>query len=289
MPASAQKPSGRTRTALTVAGSDSCGGAGIQADLKTFARLGVHGMCVITAVTAQNTTGVRAAKEMDRRLVRVQIQALCEDLPVDATKTGMLASRGMVETVAALIREEVLRPYVCDPVVFAKSGDRLVGQGVVEAIRDLLLPLATVVTPNVREAELLAGMKEGSVSTLRSAREAARRLLGGQGTFSLSVVVKGVRRRREMLDLVVSGGEEAVLAGPLESERGTHGSGCVFSAATTAGLACGLDLWKSVDQAKRLVEAAIRHPVKLGKGRWPVNPTVRWALPPGGRKNSPLA
>lgn len=265
----------RTFTALTIAGSDCSGGAGIQADLKTFAALGVFGMSAITALTAQNTLGVTAAVEMAPQFIRQQIDAVADDLRVDALKTGMLSSEPIISTVSRAIGERGLRPYVCDPVMFAKSGARLLRDDAIGALRRMLLPLARVVTPNRREAELLSGVV---IDDLPSARQAAQRIVeAGPG----AVIVKAIPAGDDLVDLLCDGGTFLEYRGPRLASRNTHGSGCTFSAAIAGGLAMGLPLHESIEQARRLVTMAITHGPDLGGGSAPVDPGAwsRQAMP----------
>ena len=256
------------KTALTIAGSDSSGGAGIQADLKTFTVLGVYGMSAITAVTAQNTTGVKEAVALEARFVRDQIDAVAGDIQVDACKTGMLANREIVEMVAESIRRNKLAPYVCDPVMFAKSGDKLLKEDAVEALRKLLFPLATLVTPNKREAALLTGANAESLTSVAAAKDAARRLLA---LGAKAAVVKGIESGGQMIDLYFDGREFLEFAGDRQPPEKSHGSGCVFSAAITAGLANRLELIPAIDQAKQVVTMAIQYSDGQGRGTAPVN------------------
>lgn len=256
------------KTALTIAGSDSCGGAGIQADLKTFSVLGVYGMSAITAVTAQNTLGVKDAVELSPEMVRKQIDALAGDIQVDATKTGMLGSPALIEAVEDAIKANKLAPYVCDPVMVAKSGSTLLKPEAKESLVKRLFPLATVVTPNTRETAALTGVGEGALTTLAAAKDAARRIaaLGAK-----AVVVKGIAQGDQMVDVFYDGQEMFELAGKMQPKEKTHGSGCAFSAAITAGLANRLSLIDAVDQAKQLVNMAIQYSDGQGRGTAPVN------------------
>lgn len=255
------------RTALTIAGSDSCGGAGIQVDLKTFTVLGVYGMSVLTAITAQNTRGVTAAVELDSQIIRQQIDAVATDLPVHACKTGMLGSVPIIEAVESALREHRLTPYVCDPVMVAKSGDPLLKSDAVEAMRKRLFPLAAILTPNLRETAALLGMRQIE-PTIQAARDAARRLtdLG-----AAAVVVKAIAIGDRMVDVFYDGSDFAEFAGALLPKEQTHGSGCCFSAALAAGLAMQLGLPAALDQAKRLVTAAIASALPYGAGTKAVN------------------
>jgi hydroxymethylpyrimidine/phosphomethylpyrimidine kinase len=254
--------------ALTIAGSDSGGGAGIQADLKTFAAFGVHGTSAITAVTAQNTVTVSEIHELPIRVIRAQIDAVVEDFGVQAAKTGMLASAEIIEAVAAAIREHGIRNLVVDPVMVAKGGARLLHSDAIASLYRHLLPLAAVVTPNLPEAEVLLGR---AVTTLDDRRQAARDLaaLGPR-----AVVIKGGHSdEAQAIDIYWDGSDMVELAGRRIKTKNTHGSGCVFSAAITAGLAKGQEPLEAVRAAKVFIERAIEHSLELGRGHGPVNPT----------------
>lgn len=255
--------------ALTIAGSDSGGGAGIQADLKTFAALGVHGMSAITAITAQNTTGVTAIQEVDAKIVRAQIDAVVEDIGVDAAKTGMLYSSKVIEAVAEEVEEHGF-PVVVDPVMVAKSGAPLLKEEAIEALTEKLIPLAAVVTPNAREAETLSGVK---VESLEGAKEAAKEIakLG-----AAAVVVKGghINTGDKVYDVLYREGKFEVYEGVRLQAKSTHGTGCVFSAAIAAELAKGKTVEEAVREAKSFVLNAIRFGPPLGRGVGPVDPTA---------------
>ena len=255
------------RIALTIAGSDSGGGAGIQADLKTFAACGVYGTSVVTAVTAQNTLGVTAWEPVSTELVIAQIEAVGEDLPPAAVKTGMLATAAIVEAVAATIAELDLPNLVVDPVMIAKGGDRLVREDAVAAIRTELLKLAEVVTPNIPEAEVLTG---SSIRTLDDMRAAARRI---RALGPRVVVVKGghLPAGDVVIDVVCSSGAEFDLRGPRFDTRHTHGTGCTFAAAIAAYLALGQPVDEALRSARAYLEGAIRHAPGLGAGHGPLN------------------
>ena len=251
--------------ALTIAGSDSGGGAGIQADLKTFHAFGVFGTSAITAVTAQNTLGVTAIHAVPLHDVRAQIDAVVSDLAPAAVKTGMLATAGLVSTVATAIREHGLRRYVLDPVMVATSGDRLLEQDAVATIAAELLPLADLVTPNLEEAAILAGMP---VQTTDDMREAGERILAlGAG----AVLVKGGHLEGDIVDILLGAGEERVWMRPRIDTRHTHGTGCTLSAAITASLALGDELPEAVARGIRFIARAIATAPGLGSGRGPVN------------------
>ncbi|MBH17337.1 MAG: bifunctional hydroxymethylpyrimidine kinase/phosphomethylpyrimidine kinase [Acidobacteria bacterium] len=253
------------KTALTIAGSDSGGGAGIQADLKTFAAHGVYGTCAITAVTAQNTLGVEAVENLSVKLIVAQVNAIVDDIGVDAVKTGMLATPEIVERVATLLPSLPTPHIVVDPVMVAKSGARLLAEEAIDAVRRMLLPHATVVTPNAMEAEVLAKIE---IDSLGSAREAARRIYDlGPGT----VVIKGGHiPTADAVDLVYDGHEYLELRGPRLRSRHTHGTGCTFAAAVAANLALGLPTPDAISGAKHYVAQAIRHGLPLGSGHGPL-------------------
>ena len=255
------------RTALTIAGSDSGGGAGIQADLKTFAACGVYGTSVVTAVTAQNTLGVTAWEPVSTELVIAQIEAVGDDLAPAAVKTGMLATAAIVEAVAATIAALDLPNLVVDPVMIAKGGGRLVQEQAVAAIRTHLLKLAEIVTPNVPEAEALSGF---SITSLDDMRAAARRIrtLGPR-----VVVVKGghLPQGDRVIDVVCTPDAEFDLTGPRFETRHTHGTGCTFAAAIAAFLALAQPVDQALHSARAYLEGAIEHAPGLGKGHGPLN------------------
>jgi hydroxymethylpyrimidine/phosphomethylpyrimidine kinase len=267
------------RTALTIAGSDSGAGAGIQADLKTFAAFDVYGASAITAVTAQNTRGVSDFETLPAAMVTAQIEAVVSDIRVDAVKTGMLASAAIVEAVAAAIVALDLPFVVVDPVMVAKSGDHLLSPEAVGALKTELLPRAFVVTPNVPEAEALTGL---SIRTVEAAREAAQRLhaLGAH-----AVVVKGGHLPgNELVDVLYDGHELIELRGPRIVSRNTHGTGCTFSAAIAAELARSRSLPEAVAEAKAYVAGAMQHGAAIGHGHRPLNHFWRrhFRAAPGG-------
>jgi hydroxymethylpyrimidine/phosphomethylpyrimidine kinase len=260
------------KVALTIAGSDPSGGAGIQADLKTFTVLGVYGMSAITALTVQNTLGVTDVVEMTPTFVAGQIDAVAGDIHVDACKTGMVSSVELIEAVADGIRRNALRPYVCDPVMYSKAGSPLLKKEAVGALRKHLVPLATVITPNRREAAELAGVAADVLTTVAAAKEVARRIAGDGAK---AVVVKGFEvagaEGGQVVDLFYDGREFLEFAGPAHPAGKTHGSGCAFSAAITAGLADRKPLVEAIDLAKQLVTTAIQFGEGQGRGVTPVN------------------
>jgi hydroxymethylpyrimidine/phosphomethylpyrimidine kinase len=254
------------QTAMTIAGSDSGGGAGIQADLKTFAAHGVYGTCAVTAVTAQNTLGVTGFVALPADIIIAQMEAIASDIGVHAVKTGMLASAAIVEAVAAAIDDLELPRVVVDPVMVAKSGDRLLEREAVAAIKAELLRRAFVVTPNVPEAEELAEMP---VRSLADARKAAKRIhrLG-----PAAIIVKGGHLDGdEVVDLLYDGHAFTEFRGPRVESRNSHGSGCTFAAALAANLALGRDLPEATRRAKDYVVGAIRHGLAIGRGRGPMD------------------
>ncbi len=252
--------------ALTIAGSDSGGGAGIQADLKTFAALGVHGTSAVTAVTAQNTQGVSDFVELPLAIIRAQIHDVVVDLAPAAAKTGMLASPQIIELVASALEEHGIDRLVVDPVMVAKGGAKLLREDAVDALRTRLLPLATVLTPNLPEAEVLL---DRSIGDLADRRRAAVELatLGPR-----AVVVKAGHAEGEAIDVYFVGGEIIVLPGRRVDTPNTHGSGCAFAAAIAAGLALGAPVVEAVRQAKVFIQGAIEHSLAVGSGHGPVDP-----------------
>ena len=251
--------------AMTIAGSDSSGGAGIQADLKTFAALGVYGASALTAITAQNTVAVTAVHELPPDLIQAQIDAVVTDIGVDAVKTGMLSSAAIVVAVAESLQKHAIANIVVDPVMIAKSGDALLRSDAVDALRAHLLPLATVVTPNIPEAETLTGL---SLQTAAAIRQAAEQIVEmGAG----SVVIKGGHRAGPAIDLFYDGIEFQEFTAPRIDTKNTHGTGCTFAAAIAAGLAQGNTLPAAVAQAKDYVTAAIRHSYPIGQGHGPLH------------------
>lgn len=260
---------GKTPTprVLTIAGSDSSGGAGIQADLKTFAALDTYGMSVITALTAQNTIGVHGVHEVPAEFVRQQLDVVIRDIGVDAAKTGMLASAAIAGAVAEGIREHRLERLVVDPVCASKHGDPLLSEDALEALRSEVVPLAEVVTPNLGEVALLTGVEVRSVADLRSAAEAMLEL-GPRW-----VLVKGghLSADADAVDLLSDGDSFVELRSERSDTRDTHGTGCTLAAAVAAHRARGSDVVEAVRAAKDYVTGAIRHGLRLGAGIGPVD------------------
>ena len=255
--------------ALTIAGSDSGGGAGVQADLKTFSALGVFGASVITAITAQNTVGVTAVHEVPVDVIAAQVDAVLEDIGADAVKTGMLSSSEIIECVAESLRRRAGLPgvqrLVVDPVMVAKTGDALLREDAVESLRNLLLPLAAVVTPNIPEAEALTGQ---SIASRDDVRRAAQEIVG---MGARSVVVKGGHLEGPATDLFYDGEGFREFTSERIDTKNTHGTGCTFASATAAGLARGLTPEEAAAAAKEYVTEAIRHSFPLGQGHGPLN------------------
>ncbi|MEV7615177.1 bifunctional hydroxymethylpyrimidine kinase/phosphomethylpyrimidine kinase [Streptomyces sp. NPDC089799] len=256
---------------LTVAGSDSGGGAGIQADLKAMQALGVHGMSVLTAVTAQNSLGVHGVWELPEEAVTAQYRAVTDDIGVHAVKTGMLASAPLVETVAGLLAGTDA-PAVVDPVGVSKHGDPLLAASALDAVRKLLLPEATVATPNLDEVAQLTGV---TVETEDDMRRAAEAVLGFGPEWAL---IKGghLAVGPEAVDLLTDGTSELWLRAPRHDNRHTHGTGCTLASAIAAGLAKGQDVPQAVMEAKEYVTGAIRAGFALGGGIGPVDHAWQW-------------
>jgi len=287
------------RIALTIAGSDSSAGAGIQADLKTFAAHGVFGVCAITAVTAQNTTGILAAAPLAADLVTAQIEAVVSDLGVHAAKTGMLANAAIVEAVAAAVEELEIPFLVVDPVIVATSGELLLDDEGLLAMKKELMSRAHAVTPNIPEAEVLSGI---SIRTEQDRREAARRIFalgpmyvvitGGHaparsGPASLSDEARRAKSEAgpsdRIVDLVYDGEVFTDYAAERVAGRHTHGTGCAFSAALAAQLSLGRSLHEAVPLAQAYVAGAIRHAPGLGRGAGPMHHFWRLDIDKAGR------
>ena len=254
---------------LTIAGSDSGGGAGVQADLKTFAALGCYGMSAITALTAQNTVGVQGIHAVPPAFLKLQLQSVIEDIGVDAVKIGMLHEPGVVDVVAWAIEHYRLEHVVLDPVMVATSGDRLIADETVRVLVDRLFPMATVITPNLDEAALLLGRAIQGVEDLSTAAHA----LMAQG--ARAVLLKGGHLPGdEVVDVLARmGQEDVVLASPRIASRNTHGTGCTLSSAIAAHLALGEPLENAVRAARRYILAAIQAgaAVQVGHGHGPLN------------------
>ena len=253
------------RTALSIAGSDSCGGAGIQADLKTMTMNGVYAMTAITALTAQNTTGVTGIMEVTPAFLAQQIEAVFEDIRPDAVKIGMVSSAGLIGVIARKLREYRAENIVVDPVMVATSGSRLIDEDAVSALTGQLFPLACVVTPNIPEAEVLSGL---SVRTTGDMETAAERI--GE-TYHCAVLLKGGHSLSDANDLLYEKGSFRWLKGKRIDNPNTHGTGCTLSSAIAAGLAKGYCLEQAVIQAKEYISGALGAMLDLGRGSGPLN------------------
>jgi len=257
--------SGAPPKSMTIAGSDSGGGAGIQADLKTFAALGVYGTSAIVAVTAQNTRGVFAVAEVPEEVVALQIDVVLEDIGADSAKTGMLSSSSIVETVSSRLEAWGVDRLVVDPVMVAKGGHPLLQEEAVSAVKEHLLPLAMIVTPNVPEAEVLSGL---AIASPADAREAAR-IIADLGPRI--VVIKGGHMAGDATDIAFDGASFTEFRAERIDTPNTHGTGCTFSAAIAAFLAHGLEPLEAIGAAKGWLTGAIRESYAIGGGHSPVN------------------
>ncbi len=269
------------KIALSIAGSDSGGGAGIQADLLTFAAHGIHGTTAVTAITAQNTVGVRAWQALEPAMVRAQIEAVADDMEIAALKTGMLANRQIIEEVASVIAARRFPHLVVDPVMVAKSGDRLLDSSAESAYVERLFPLATLITPNIPEAEVLLARRIRSVDDMKDAATALMRL------GCRAVLVKGGHLDGDPTDVLWDGSTLHELTTPRIHTTNTHGTGCTYSAAITARLAFGHDVETSVRGAKQYLTTAIKESYAPGKGHGPVRHLNSGAVSALGRATGP--
>ncbi len=253
------------KTALTIAGSDSSGGAGIQADLKTMTMNGVYAMSVITALTAQNTTGVRAIQESTPEFLREQLDAVFEDIYPDAVKIGMVASSELIRVIADRLRFHKAKNVVVDPVMVSTSGSSLMKTDAVQTLEEELLPLALLVTPNIPEAEVLSGQ---SIASKEDMLSAAKRIGDAQGC---AVLLKGGHSVNDAVDLLYADGETQWFEGKRIDNPNTHGTGCTLSSAIAANLAKGYELKDAVRKAKDYISAALAEMLDLGQGRGPMD------------------
>ena len=253
------------KTALTIAGTDPSGGAGIQADIKTMTANGVFATCAVTALVAQNTTGVKSIVECTPDFLAEELDCVFTDIFPDAVKTGMVSSIPLIETIAAKLKEYGAKNLVVDPVMVATSGDRLITEEAVSALKELLLPLATVLTPNIPEAEILSGM------TIRSAAdmEAAARAISEQ--YGCAVLCKGGHQVNDADDLLWRNGSGKWFRGKRIHNPNTHGTGCTLSSAIASNLAKGFDLDTAVERAKAYISGALGAMLDLGRGSGPMN------------------
>jgi hydroxymethylpyrimidine/phosphomethylpyrimidine kinase len=254
----------KMKTALSIAGSDSCGGAGIQADIKTMTMNGVYAMSAITALTAQNTTGVRDIMEASPEFLAEQLDAVFEDIYPDAVKIGMVSSAELIRTIAAKLREFGAKNIVVDPVMVATSGARLIKEEAIDTLTKELLPLATVTTPNVPEAEILSGMEINSKADMELA---AKKI---SENFGCAVLLKGGHSINDANDLLYSNGEIKWFEGKRIDNPNTHGTGCTLSSAIASNLAKGYSLEVSVKRAKDYISGALAAMLDLGKGSGPM-------------------
>ncbi len=251
-------------TALTIAGSDSSGGAGIQADIKTMTMNGVYAMSAITALTAQNTTGVRGIFDVSPQFLAQQLDAVFEDIFPDAVKIGMVSSSELIETIAAKLQKYHARNIVIDPVMVATSGSRLIQENAVCALTDSLLPLADLITPNIPEAEILCGKAIRDKNDMLSCSE----LIGN--TYGCAVLLKGGHSINDANDLLYAGGRHHWFEGKRIANPNTHGTGCTLSSAIAANLAKGFSLEDSIKRAKEYLSGALSAMLDLGKGAGPM-------------------
>ena len=253
------------RTALSIAGSDSSGGAGVQADLKTMTMNGVFAMSAITALTAQNTTGVTGILEADPEFLKKQIDAVFEDIRPDAVKIGMVSSSGLIKMIAERLQHYKAENIVVDPVMVATSGSRLLEEDAVDTLKKELLPIATVITPNIPEAEILCGMEIHTEEDMVAAAKAIYEDLG------CAVLLKGGHNINDANDLLYTKEEVSWFKGKRINNPNTHGTGCTLSSAIAANLAKGFDLKTSVQRAKDYISRALAEMLDLGAGSGPMN------------------
>ncbi len=255
----------KIKTALTIAGSDSSGGAGIQADLKTMLANGVYGMSVVTALTAQNTTGVTAISEVTPEFLGQQIDAIFTDIFPDAVKTGMVANAELIEVIAERLSFYKVGNIVVDPVMIATSGARLISEEAVAVLKEKLLPMATVITPNIPEAEVLSGMKISDKKDMEKAADFINK------SYGCAVLLKGGHSINDANDLLYENGRAARFEGKRIDNPNTHGTGCTLSSAIASNLAKGYDLKQSVSRAKEYISGALSAMLDLGKGSGPMH------------------
>lgn len=260
----------KTKSVLTIAGSDPCGGAGIQADLKTFQALGVYGMAVITAITVQNSIGIKRFSLLDKELLAEQLEFLFSDISSDAVKTGMLGNEEIVESVAEQIQKFNVKNLVIDPIILASDSTPLLTEKGIEILKEKLLPLATVITPNVVEAQKLCGFDVRDLDSMMKSAETLHKY----GVKYVIITGGHLPHTDQAVDVLFNGKGHTLLPGVrLLGKENVHGSGCVFSAALAAQLALGNDIVTSAKRAKEFVTLALEKAVKLGKGRLLSNPS----------------
>ena len=257
------------RTALSIAGSDSCGGAGIQADIKTMTMNGVYAMTAVTALTAQNTTGVTGILEASPDFLGKQIEAVFDDIRPDAVKIGMVSSKGLIKEIVKQLRKYKAENVVVDPVMVATSGARLIDEEAVETLREELIPLAVLITPNIPEGEILSGMSIKSREDMMSAAETMGKKYGCR------VLLKGGHSVSDADDLLYEDGRFTWFEGKRIDNPNTHGTGCTLSSAIAAGLAKGLSVEDAIREAKEYISGALAAELDLGKGSGPLNHAFR--------------
>ena len=255
----------KMRTALSIAGSDSSGGAGIQADMKTMSAHGVYAMTAITALTAQNTIGVTSIQEASPQFLADQLDAVFTDIFPDAVKIGMVSNAALIRIIARKLKEYDAKHIVVDPVMVATSGSKLMQDEALETLKRELLPLAEVVTPNIPEAEILSGME---IRTADDMEKAAKYIAE---TYSCSVLLKGGHDLNDANDLLYRNGEAQWFHGRRINNPNTHGTGCTLSSAIASNLACGMELNEAVRRAKDYISGALSAMLDLGKGSGPMN------------------
>ena len=253
------------KTALSIAGSDSCGGAGIQADIKTMTLNGVYAMSAVTALTAQNTTGVSAILEADADFLEKEINAVFEDIFPDAVKIGMVSSSALIEVIAQRLKFYQAKNIVVDPVMVATSGARLINDSAINTLKEKLLPIANIITPNIPETEVLSGMKISDKDDMEKAAVS----IGEK--FKCAVLVKGGHSINDADDILYSNGKITYFKGKRIDNPNTHGTGCTLSSAIAANLAKGYSLEQSVERAKEYISGALAAMLDLGKGSGPMN------------------
>ena len=253
------------KTALSIAGSDSCGGAGIQADIKTMTLNGVYAMSAVTALTAQNTTGVSAILEADADFLEKEINAVFEDIFPDAVKIGMVSSSALIEVIAQRLKFYQAKNIVVDPVMVATSGTRLINDSAISTLKEKLLPIANIITPNIPETEVLSGMKISDKNDMEKAAVS----IGEK--FKCAVLVKGGHSINDADDILYSNGKITYFKGKRIDNPNTHGTGCTLSSAIAANLAKGYSLEQSVERAKEYISGALAAMLDLGKGSGPMN------------------
>ena len=252
-------------TALTIAGSDSCGGAGIQADIKTMTANGVYAMSAITALTAQNTTGVSDIYEVSPEFLQAQLKAIFEDITPDAIKIGMVSSSDLIKTIAKSLKEYNGKNIVLDPVMVATSGAKLISDDAISTLKEYLIPLATVITPNIPEAEVLSNME------IHNEEEMIKAAAVISEKYDCAVLCKGGHSINDANDLLYRNGEYKWFYGKRINNPNTHGTGCTLSSAIASNLAKGRDLDTSVEKAKEYISGALSAMLDLGKGSGPIN------------------